>query len=497
MRGKDHLFYLIKSLSKSEKRYFTLDAQKSGRKDSRYLALFQAINQQEEYSEDPLKKEFGRKLGDDKARLYEAILRAMRDYQSKKSYKTRIKELLTDAKILFERRLFEQAENRLEEAKALALELHDHLAILEINLQQRQLVRRYLHKDYQEKIQQLAREKDRHLQQLEQELWLHDNYDSLSIDVLRFPQRLAEEDLEQFVESYETVLNLDPESIESFHAKLRLHQFLALFYRLKGDSSKMLEQFTSAVASWSQHDKLISENFFLYVSDFSNLLSASSRKRETFERLPELLAELKAQEAPNYQGKAFLFERIAVYELLYLLNTPNEKIDDTLNELAKGLKVFDITPSSNLSIHFNSAVLLFLNDRFEDCLRWLDDLRPVLKKNQELRRDIHESTRIIYLLAVYKLDDFERIENTQRSVQRYFAKIRKANLSDFHKLIAQTIQQLQKSLSRRHELEALNTLKQSLNQLEGPVLAGLDEISLLWVESLIQDRSITSLRQKP
>ena len=140
MRSKDHLFYLIKSLSKTEKRYFTLDAQKSGRKESRYLELFKVINEQEIYEEETLKKQFGSKLGDDKARLYEAILRAMRDYQSKKSYKTRIKELLTDAKILFERKLYEQSENRLDEAKSLALELQDHLAILEINLRQRQLI---------------------------------------------------------------------------------------------------------------------------------------------------------------------------------------------------------------------------------------------------------------------------------------------------------------------------------------------------------------------
>ena len=95
-----------------------------------------------------------------------------------------------------------------------------------------------------------------------------------------------------------------------------------------------------------------------------------------------------------------------------------------------------------------------------------------------------------------KTDDFERIENNLRSVQRYFDKLKKVNLSAFHKLIAQTIHQLQKSSSRRHELECLNTLKDQLNTLEGPELAGLDEISLLWVESLIQKRSITSLRQK-
>ncbi|MEL7427474.1 MAG: hypothetical protein AAFN81_31075 [Bacteroidota bacterium] len=494
MRGKDHLFYLIKSLSKSEKRYFTLDAQKSGRKNSRYLALFQAINQQEEYSELPLKREFGKKLADDKARLYEAILRAMRDYQSKKSYKTRIKELLTDAKILFERKLLEQAENRLEEAKSLALELDDHLSVLEINLRQRDLIKRYLDKNYSERIKELIVEKEKHIQLLQQEMWLHDSYDLLSIDVLRYPQRLAEEEINKITSDYQQVLALDAQEIDSFHAKWRLHRFLALYFRLKGEENNVYDQFQETINTWRNQEKLISENFALYVGDFSNLLSATFRKPELLNTLPQLLEELKAHEAPNYQGKTILFERISIYELIYLLNTPAESIDQPLEDLAKGLKAYEISPSSRLNVHFNAILLLFLNDRFDECLNWLSRLRPLLKKSQDLRRDIHEVSRIIHLLAIYCLGDFELIENTIRSVNRYFARLPKSNLKGFNKLITSTIQYLQKSSSIRQEREILQDLKKKIDELERPILAGLDEITLLWIESQVQDKPIQHLR---
>ena len=65
MRGKDHLFHLIHSLSKSEKRYFTLDARKSGKTNSRYLELFQLINKQKTFDDTPLKKKFKTRLGED------------------------------------------------------------------------------------------------------------------------------------------------------------------------------------------------------------------------------------------------------------------------------------------------------------------------------------------------------------------------------------------------------------------------------------------------
>src|SRR5690606_18709603 len=47
----DPLFELVRSLTKSEKRYFKLFAQMQG-KDKKYLLLFDAIDRLEEYDED-------------------------------------------------------------------------------------------------------------------------------------------------------------------------------------------------------------------------------------------------------------------------------------------------------------------------------------------------------------------------------------------------------------------------------------------------------------
>ena len=48
----DDLFDLIKSMSRTEKRYFKLDAQKAGgNKSNSYLKLFDALKDLEEYDE--------------------------------------------------------------------------------------------------------------------------------------------------------------------------------------------------------------------------------------------------------------------------------------------------------------------------------------------------------------------------------------------------------------------------------------------------------------
>ena len=77
----------------------------------------------DEYDEIKLKKKFAKTLHADKSYLYEAILRSMRDYRSASSRAARIKEMILDYKYLYERGLYRQSDERLQEAKELATEL--------------------------------------------------------------------------------------------------------------------------------------------------------------------------------------------------------------------------------------------------------------------------------------------------------------------------------------------------------------------------------------
>lgn len=493
MRSKDHLFHLIKSLSKSEKRYFTLDAQKSGRKQSRYLTLFQAINDQEEYTEKPLKKTFGPKLGDDKARLYEAILRSMRDYQSKKSYKTRIKELLTDAKILFERKLYEQAENRLAEAKGLALELEDHLAVLEINLRQRQLIKEYQNRDYSEQVEELINEKKKHLQILEQEFWFHDNYDRLSVDLLRFPQKLTQTEVSLFDEKYKPIVNFKPTE-DSIDIKRRYFQIQALYHQLLGNNDEVLDYFEKTVFAWEGNQKAQAEDFFNYIGDVANLMYAFSRKEEKLVDLYELLADLKTQTPPTFQAEKILFERTTIYELIYLLNTKSVKFSETLKVIENGLKKYEVTPSSEVSILFNTVLLLFLSDQYQECVEWLKKLWSIQRKTKNIRQDIQDASRIIYLLAIYKYASFDQIENALRSIKRYFSNRKTDSLKLLLVLISETITSLQNTVSTRESENILDQMKGSLLEKKEPIPAGLDEIAILWIKSIKEKKPISNLR---
>ena len=84
MKPSNELFELIKSLTKSEKRFFKLQSSlQSG--DKNYIRLFDTIDKMSEYDEEEVKSAFkGEKfikhLPSEKNHLYKVILKALRSF---------------------------------------------------------------------------------------------------------------------------------------------------------------------------------------------------------------------------------------------------------------------------------------------------------------------------------------------------------------------------------------------------------------------------------
>ncbi len=110
--ASDHLFRLIKSLSRTEKRYFKLFAARHtiGEKNDN-LILFEAIDAQSEYDEVKLMKLFKQHTFQTrpaiaKARLYETVLRSLDAFHADSSADVEIRKLLHFAEILFKKSLY-------------------------------------------------------------------------------------------------------------------------------------------------------------------------------------------------------------------------------------------------------------------------------------------------------------------------------------------------------------------------------------------------------
>jgi len=98
---------LINSLSKSEKRYFSLASDKR----TIYYRLFEIYDQYENLNDPKIQKAIVKQqlnsyLTTHKSMLHERILSSLRDYYRDSSKVLKIKHLLIDIEILYERRLF-------------------------------------------------------------------------------------------------------------------------------------------------------------------------------------------------------------------------------------------------------------------------------------------------------------------------------------------------------------------------------------------------------
>ena len=132
----DPLFALIKSLTKSEKRQFTVYVGRLGTNvDAKFHALFVLMDKMKEYDEAVILKSnivTKQQLSNLKAHLYRQLLVSLRLNPSHKNIRIQLREQLDFATVLYHKGLYRQSLKLLERAKNLAIENEEKNAAYEI-----------------------------------------------------------------------------------------------------------------------------------------------------------------------------------------------------------------------------------------------------------------------------------------------------------------------------------------------------------------------------
>lgn len=482
MKQKQALYELIQAMSKSEKRYFTLDAKKSGRGKSNYLELFRAINQMEEYDEGKLQKRFGKNLPSDKSYLYEAILRSMRDYRSAKSRTAAIKEMILDAKYLYERGLYPQVEDRLQQAEALAHELDDQLSLLEISREQLHYIWVTKPKGYGEEIRRLLEEKDHCIDNINEEL----RFLSLSYQI-----QMAKGQAQPAQE-----LGLSPTLFEeeqlpsSAHAQRRFLQSGALYHDfLANDAAQANVYYSKMLDWWDDHPAIKEEEYARYLADFFNLLHISYNQKQ-YTQFEQLLHKIDQERPTNYSDQRLLFKQLSNYRLLYHINLGvTEGQDELIEQVEEGIATYKLNPVSQLIIAFNLTVYLFVLDRFEQCSYWCG--RVLKEYNRKVNSEnFRLATQLINLLCCYELEDIDRFESALRALQRHLKQ--SSYEGRFFRAVTQQGRKMA-STSPKQAKKLLPSFAKGIRTLrdagEKPPL-GMDDLLLNWINARLEGASL-------
>ncbi|MEM9822067.1 MAG: hypothetical protein AAF985_13385 [Bacteroidota bacterium] len=492
MTGNDDLFQLIQSMSKSEKRYFKLDAQKSTSKGgkNKYVQLFDAINSMEEYDEAKLKKKaFVKHLSVEKGELYRKILRSMRSFRSDKSVYAQIKEMILDANYLIELGLVAQAEKMLKKAKNLAYQVEHHLAILEINQEERYIARITRSKDYETEISALIDENTKILSFINEEMEILSTHDQIFNLVLQ-KYHLKGEKSKAILDEKFSNLSGEDKLIQSPRAQLRFFKSKGHYHSLLRNFEKLSLYCQKIIDWWEKYPKVKNEEFGRFLGDFSNLITAYFME-ERYEELPELLDQLTISDQHNFHVKSTLFYFSSLHNLLYCMNTCRfEEAKALVPDIEKGFKIYLINEAEKLNLSANISSLFFVSEAYQDGIPWLE--RVLKNRKTRNRQDIQQSFRLLKIISLFELGEIDQLENELRATSRYFQKHTDLQQENYESIAFNTLKKICAS-DLQQQKKLLQELNQSLQQLsEKPNekrSVGFEEL-LLWVQSRLSKQSI-------
>ena len=439
MPKKNNLFLLIQSLTKAEKRYFKLFAA-TNNANANYLLLFDAIDKQDEYDEQAIKKQFGGKpfikqLHVTKNYLSRLILKSLRNYHSKLSKEAELKDLLRDIEILFRRELFDQCNDSIEKAKAIALEFEKRLDLLEIcNWKRKLLLAKYGAGKSREEINTLICQEKASLDAMlqEKEYWhLTINiFDELYNDTHSSGQPSA------VMPNHPLLKN--PGKAKTFQAKILYYYILQSYYFFEGNYKKAEAVVSELIRFIESCPGQIKDNPATYFKALNNKTGICLHLKN-YRKVEQLLKKIR-----TLPGRLGLKndDPITTKMILHTYNLELEMYRDT-RQIDEGIVLVDevtsflkknprsISDNYRLLLYYQFAYLFFLKNECEKSLFWLNEI--FRRKLDSPREDILSYAQLLRLIIHFELDNITILKYMVDACRRFLKK--KRNLYQFEKAL--------------------------------------------------------------
>jgi hypothetical protein len=489
--AKDNLFELIQSLSRSEKRYFTVNG---GREDSNHMRLFQLMNGLKKFDDKKLKKVFPKNLSWEKGNLYKLILQSMRNYRSDKSTYAEIKEHILDVYFLREKGLYEQSYKWLQKVKELAIKYNRSADALEISQLEGKLLLNIKPVDLKEQINLLGKEQQSILESIEEEVQYTNAYRLILTKFFERINLFSEEQKSEFNRDF----SLEEKDINSFLSPRASYHFLLYqkFYsQFLGQPQAVFDYSHKILKWWKANQDIKKEERHSYLIDRFNYLAACFLINDYDEALVTL-NEMSKEPTNNALEKRVLFQGLVQYRHLYYMNIGDFTTakNEYLN-VEKELKKINLDEKNRTTIIINFAILFFLMEDFADCIQTIDKI--LKNKNVTKRLGVQRFARVLKCICYLELSDVDGFESSHRSSRRFLAEI-KENPESFEYQILALLKKLESAfpedIQKIYQKIAtfLDKRKNNPNQ-NNPI--GLDEYSY-WVESKLKKISMTTLLLK-
>ena len=432
----DHLYQLIKSLSKAEKRSFKIYATRNSPEDAKFIQLFDAVDKAADYDEDviitkitDLKRS---QLSNLKAHLYKQILTSLRLTYVNHNIDIQLREQIDYARILYDKGLYKQSLKILEKAKSHSYQHHRITLTTEILGFEKLIESQYITRSLRNRADQLIEETEESVEAVTRYHALSNLSLRLYGIYIKAGHVRSERDFDITEKFFENALKqIDTRDI-GFFEKHYLNVSYAWYSLIVQD---FLMQYRYA-SKWVEHfrknpDMLELESIW-YLKGMHVLLEALfilghyEKHEQEVERLKEFLDNPPSRSNENLETLGFQYYYTSLINQHFIAGTFTKGLE-IIPELNNQIDKFEsrIDPHRILVFYYKIACLYFGAGKFEEAISYLNKI--INYPDPRLREDIHCFARILNLIAHFELGNQTLIEYQARSTYRFIRKMNDLN----------------------------------------------------------------------
>ncbi len=501
------LFHLIKSLSKSEKRFFKLTAsRRTGGDGTNYIKLFDAVDRQKkEYDERKIvqqeKSIRPERLADMKNHLYEVILKNLSVYHTNKTLEAKLKNMLHYIEILYEKGLYDQCRKLIIKAKQTAGKHESHLYLLhllvwEINLMRSQSYFGTSEKNMIEIFAELfeTTEKFKNVydyEHLASKLfikWKKKGYSRTSSDTTEYAKIIND-----------PLLKNESNAL-SYPARLSLYFTYSAYFSLQNDFIKSYRYAQKTVQLLEDHPHQAEEKTKQYIAALNNLIIEQFNLKR-YAEIPVSIKKLRAVSIKSKGMRDTVFLSTNNFELgMYISTGEFEKglnlVTDIEKELDNKEGIQIMSKEHETILYHNIFQIYFGAGQYSKAIGYLNKI--LNDTTIDLRNDILCFARILNLITHFELRHMNLLEYVVKSTY-YFLNKRK-RLYKFETSVLDFIRKkLPKVITEKELIKAFKELKTEFEEItkdafEKKALEYFDFIS--WLESKIEGRPFAEIVKK-
>jgi len=503
--SSDQLFLLIKSLGRSEKRYFKLWVQRNAETQTKYYSLFESIDGQERFDQQAILKSEksikAQQLPNLKAHLYKRLLQALRQFELDKTEEIQLREYIDYIQVLYNRGLYKQCEDMIKKTGR-KIEKSGHLELkLELLKWEKLVLKRLVGHDYQSKVKQIIS----HVEDANNKINLINKINNLSVQLnALYLQHGYVRNAQQQVLTENLVNKQMPDYKEnelSLYERFHLYRLLAIYYSFLEELDNSRFYAEKWLRLFTDNKSLQQNNIDDYLQAINQVMLVQYKRYEyhAFMKTRKLLRQVRQQHAgtKNLTIKSRIEKYIYVHEFnrIFMLGdfafgaALLKRIGSRLNDFIDGLDAH-----SRVILYYKVACLYVGNDEHRKALEWLNRIQD--ETQDDLREDVISFARILSLIAHYELGNTEVMEYYIRSTYRFLLK--KGDLNQYQKYILAFLRKLASGFKEDDLLPEFKRLLIKLKSLqevryEQRAFIYFDVIS--WLESKLSNSAVSKIIQ--